>query len=365
MPGGTRIAIKLERPPTSSGAPVTISPMCGISIVIPVYNAGNTLHECLQAATTLKWQGDIEVIVVNDGSTDSTSDIVSSFTGVKVIDAPHGGIPYATNLGIKAAHHDIVVLLDSDAVLERDWLVKILPAFDDPNVVAVAGYAVTANDSIIGKIMGYDVESRLRRVPVNSDHVYTMNTAFRRELLLNIGLLDEELKAGQDVDLSRRLKAAGYSLILNREATCRHYWKDSLGSYLRQQYSYAYYRMELAKRWGKPHDQVTGLGMILQVPLTIAIVVAACTATLLTPMTLLLLLILPLIHLPKAFGLLASKRDASALLLPLLFMARNICWVCAAIGLVATRLIRLLYTSCKKKEFRRFEPKPQHSNGRL
>ena len=47
--------------------------MNGASIVIPAYNAGRTLRECLQAATTLKWTGAVEVIVVNDGSSDSTS----------------------------------------------------------------------------------------------------------------------------------------------------------------------------------------------------------------------------------------------------------------------------------------------------
>jgi len=304
----------------------------GVSIVIPAYNAEYTLRECLQAATNLKWTGDLEVIVVNDGSTDKTAEIASSFPGVKVIDVPHGGAARATNIGIKRAQHDMMVLLDADAVLEKDWLEKIIPSFDNPAVAAVWGYVVTANRSIIGKLMGYDVESRLDRVPMNTDHLSTTNTACRRETLLEVGLLNEELKAGYDVDLSRRLKSAGYRLILRKDVRCRHYWRDDLKGYLRQQYNYAYYRMELARRSGKSSDEVTGLGMILQVPLTITLLLAACLGSLASPWTLLLLLLLPFVHLPQTFRLLISKRDACVLLLPLLFTIRNLCWVWAAMS---------------------------------
>ncbi len=306
--------------------------MNGVSIVIPAYNAEHTLHECLQAATDLEWTGDLEVIMVNDGSTDKTAEIASSFPGVEVVNMPHGGAARATNIGIKKAQHDMIVLLDADAVLEKNWLEKIMPSFDNPAVAAVWGYVVTANRSIIGKLMGYDVESRLDKVPMDTDHLSTTNTACRREALFEIGLLNEELKAGYDVDLSRRLKSAGYCFILRKDVKCRHYWKDDLKGYLRQQYNYAYYRMELARRLGKPSDQVTGLGMILQTPLTITLLLAACLGSLASPRILLLLLLLPFVHLPKTFRLLISKRDACVLLLPLLFTIRNLCWVWAAMS---------------------------------
>ncbi|MEA3253755.1 MAG: glycosyltransferase [Chloroflexota bacterium] len=306
--------------------------MNGISVIIPAYNAGHTLRECLQAATTLGWCGGLEIIVVNDGSSDNTSEIASSFPGVKVIDVPHGGAARATNIGIKAANHNIVVLLDADAVLEKDWLEKIISSFDDSTVAAVGGYVLTANKSIIGKIVGYDVESRLDRVPMDTDHLSTMNTACRREALLEVGLANEGLMAGYDVDLSRKLRAAGYRLLLRKNVTCRHYWKDDLRGYLWQQHNYAYHRMELARRFGRPHDQVTGLGMILQVPLTVALLLGACLGSLVSPLAPLLLLLLPLIHLPKTFSLLIGRKDACVLLLPLLFTIRNLCWVWAAVG---------------------------------
>ena len=304
--------------------------MSSVSIVIPAYNAEPTLRECLQAVTTLKSTSEVEVIVVNDGSTDRTSEVASSFPGVRVIDISHGGAARATNIGIQAAHYDIVALIDTDAVVENDWLEKIIPSLDDPTIAAVSGYIVTANSSIIGKLVGYDVESRLSRVPVDTDHLSTTNTAYRRAALFEIGLLDEKLKVGYDVDLSRRLKASGYHLLLRKDVTCRHYWKDNLKDYLRQQYNYAYYRMELTRRFRKPHDQVTGLGMVLQVPLTIALILASCLGSLASPLAPLLLLLLPFIHLPQTASLLHRKKDARVLMLPLLFTIRDLCWVWAA-----------------------------------
>ena len=315
--------------------------MNSVSIVIPAYNAEHTLQECLQAATALKSSSEVEVIVVNDGSTDRTPEVASSFPGVRVIDIAHGGAARATNIGIQAAHYDTVVLVDADAVVENDWLEKIIPSLDDQTIAAVSGYVVTANSSVIGKLTGYDVESRLDKVPMDTDHLSTTNTACRRAVLFEVGLLNEELKAGYDVDLSRRLKAAGYRLLLRKDATCRHYWKDNLKDYLWQQYNYAYYRMELARRFRKPHDRVTGLGMILQVPLTLALLLASCLGSLASPLAPLLLLLLPFIHLPQTISLLRRRKDTSVLMLPLLFTIRDLCWVWAAISWGISRITRL------------------------
>lgn len=311
----------------------------GVSIVIPAYNAERTLRECLEAATTLKWHGELEVIVVNDGSTDNTFEIATSFSMVKVINVSHGGAARATNIGVKTAHYDIIVLLDSDAVLAKDWLEKIIPSFDDTSVAAVGGYAVTANSSIIGKIMGYDVESRLSRAPMDIDQLYTMNTACRRATLFEVGLFNEALMAGYDVDLGRRLKAAGWRLILRKDAVCRHYWKDRFKDYLQQQYNYAYYRTELSWRFRKSHDQITSLWMILQVPLTIVVFLTACLGSIASPLMLFLLLLLPFIHLPQTFSLFRSRKDACVLLLPLFFAVRNLCWDWAALVWGIRRLL--------------------------
>ncbi|GAI93903.1 unnamed protein product, partial [marine sediment metagenome] len=186
--------------------------MNGVSIIIPAYNSEKTIAECMSAVQNLAWDGEVEVIVVNDGSCDRTADIASTFPRVKVINIPNGGAPRATNIGIQAAQNDIVVSLDADAILEKHWLQKIMPLFNDPTVGAVAGYALTGNKGLWGKLMGYDVELRLDRIKTYSDHLYTMNTAYRRQALSKVGMFDEQITISYDGDISRRLTAAGYRL---------------------------------------------------------------------------------------------------------------------------------------------------------
>ncbi len=305
--------------------------MVGVSIIIPAFNAERTIADCLYSAINLRWHGDLEIIVVNDGSTDRTAAIASSFTKVKLINVPGGGASRATNIGIQTARHDIVVSLDADAILEKDWLQKIIPSFDEEEVAAVGGYALTGNNSIVGKLMGYDVELRLDRTPTYTDHLYTMNTAYRRQCLLEVGMFSEEMKIAYDVDISRRLKAAGYHLVLRKDAKCTHYWRDDLKGYLKQQYHYAYYRLEITKKFKRSYDRVAGIGMILHVPFTAAVLLAAIVGSLVSPLAPLLLIVLPLMHLPETARLLARRREVCILALPFLFTLRNFAWTWAAV----------------------------------
>ncbi|MFC1945246.1 glycosyltransferase [Chloroflexota bacterium] len=301
----------------------------GVSVIIPAYNAANTLGKCLESAIKQKWLSGYEIIVVNDGSKDKTKEIALSFPDVQVINTINGGASKATNIGINKALYGIVVSLDADAVLADDWLEKIMPHFADQSVAAVGGYAITGNKSIIGKLMGYDVELRLDSMPNSTDHLYTMNTAYRREALIEIGLFDEEMNIGYDVDISRRLKATGYKLILQKDAKCTHYWRDDLKGYLNQQYNYAYYRLNIREKFKKSSDNLVSLGMILHVPFTAVIILVAIIGSLVSPWMLLSLLILPILHLPETIKLLTKRRELVIFALPLVFTIRNIIWTWA------------------------------------
>ena len=303
----------------------------GVSVIIPAYNAAKTLGECIESATKQKWLGGYEIIVVNDGSKDRTEEIALSFPDVQVVNTANGGASKATNIGINRARYGTVVSLDADAVLADDWLEKIMPSFADQSVAAVGGYAITGNRSIIGKLMGYDVELRLDRIPADTDHLYTMNTAYRRQVLLDIGLFDAEMKIAYDADISRRLKAAGYNLVFKKEAKCTHYWRDDLRDFLRQQYKYAYYHLEQIRKFGKPKNQMVNWWMITQVPLTLLILAGATLGILASPLALLGLALLPLMHLPEAIMLLFKKKDICSLVLPLQFTLRNLVWVQASV----------------------------------
>jgi cellulose synthase/poly-beta-1,6-N-acetylglucosamine synthase-like glycosyltransferase len=303
----------------------------GVSIIIPVYNAEHTLKVCLQSVVNLRWDGKREIILVNDGSNDSSAKIANFFSEIRIIESSHQGAAHAINLGLKEAQYDIAVLFDADAVPEKDWLEKIIPGFSDPSIAAIGGSLVTANKSAIGMIAGYDVEMRLKKAPEDINHLSTANTAYRRDSIIKIGLLNEELQAGYDVDLSRKLKAAGYRLLLRHDVRCGHYWKDTLADYLRQQYNYAYFRINITFRSGPAHDDVTGPGMVAQVPFTFFVLLLSIFGSLVFPWAWFTLFILLFIHFPETVTLIYEKRNPRILLLPLIFTLRDLCWAGAAV----------------------------------
>ena len=108
-----------------------------------MYNAERYIKDVLIAIFAQDYSGPVEVIVVNDGSKDSSLDVVREVAQtheIKIIDQENQGAVAATNNGLNAASYDIICSVDSDVVLEKDWLTKIVAEFEDPKVGAVQGY---------------------------------------------------------------------------------------------------------------------------------------------------------------------------------------------------------------------------------
>lgn len=324
--------------------------MQGVSIIIPAYNAEETITECLSAIQNLDWDGNLEVILVNDGSTDNTANIASTFAKVGLISISHGGVAARSiNVGVHAASHDTVVIVDADAILmDRDWLKKIIPWFNEAAVAAVGGFAITANESLLGKAAGYYAEMRRNRAPIYTDVLGGVSTAYRRPALLEVGMYDETMVSGEDVDISRKLVAAGYRLVLEKNARCKHFYRDELGSYVRQQYDFAYYRLEITRKFKKPCDKTVRPGLIFQVPFTMLVVGATIVGSFWSPFAPLALLLLPLIHVPDAIAILSRKRCLNvALVLPFIFTLRNLVWTYAAAVWGLRRIFRVEHNNTR------------------
>ncbi len=113
-----------------------------LSFVIPAYNEEDLIGKCLDSI--LKQAADrpeeIEIIVVNNASTDRTREIVMSFSGVQVVDEPKKGLVNARHAGFLASSGDLIANIDADTILTPGWIDKVLKAFsDNPNLVALSG----------------------------------------------------------------------------------------------------------------------------------------------------------------------------------------------------------------------------------
>ena len=122
-------------------------PAPGISVVVPAYNEAAGIAATVRSMVRSNYPGPIEVIVVDDGSTDETAAIVASLClpGVRVISQPNAGKPAALNRGIGYARFDVLVLVDGDTIFDPNAVSRLAVRMLDPGVGAVSGNTKVAN----------------------------------------------------------------------------------------------------------------------------------------------------------------------------------------------------------------------------
>ncbi|MEU9174426.1 bifunctional polysaccharide deacetylase/glycosyltransferase family 2 protein [Streptomyces sp. NPDC048420] len=217
-----------------------------VSVIVPAYNEKECIANTLESLA--KSTHPIEVIVVDDGSSDGTSEIAREaarslgMTNVRVIRQENAGKPAALNNGVRSASHDIVVMMDGDTVFEPDTVRQLVQPFADPEVGAVAGNAKVGNrDTVIGAwqhieyVMGFNLDRRmydlLRCMPTIPGAI----GAFRREAVLQVGGMSEDTLA-EDTDITIAMHRQGWRVVYQEHARA---WTEAPGS-LKQLWSQRY-----------------------------------------------------------------------------------------------------------------------------
>jgi len=259
----------------------------GVSFVVPVYNGERSLDAALRAILAQDDGRPFEVVVVDDGSSDGSAEVLGRFAAdprVRLLRGEGRGAAAAINRGLRAARQPVVCQVDQDVVLGAGWMAALRGALAAPGVAAAQGYyQAPRRGSLCSRVMGLDLELRYSRIGGGTlDHVCTGNSAYRADALRRVGLLDETLGYGYDNDLSYRLVRAGYRLAFCREARSVHRWRDGLWPYLRQQYGAGYGRLDLVAKHPERAggDDVSGWRMILHVPATLAALAASAAGAL-------------------------------------------------------------------------------------
>jgi len=212
-----------------------------VSVVVCAYNAADTLDDNLRSLERLTYP-DYEIILVNDGSTDRTSEIGRRFARVRVIDTPNAGLSAARNVGLAEATGEIVAYTDADTRVDRDWLTFLVQPFLRSEVVGSGGPNIVPSDDppmaqCIARAPGGPTHVLLDdRI---AEHVPGCNMAFRRDALLEIrGFNPLYLRAGDDVDVCWRLQARGWKIGFAAAALVWHHHRSSVRAYWRQQVGY-------------------------------------------------------------------------------------------------------------------------------
>jgi glycosyltransferase involved in cell wall biosynthesis len=227
-----------------------------VSVIIPAYNAEKSIIQNLSALAEQKCAFGFEIIVVDDGSTDRTRDLVEEFNensgssvGVRLVKASHRGPAAARNIGVKEARSDTVLFIDADCIVQEEWLSSMVEQlFADASIAGVGGTYTTLNrESPTARFVGYDIAYRHARLNKPIDHLGTYSAAFRKKALLDVGLFDETFAQAdsEDNDVSYRLVERGYRLAFQPKAVVSHPHPSKVRLFLQKQFRRAYWRTAL------------------------------------------------------------------------------------------------------------------------
>ncbi len=191
--------------------------MMKLSFVIPAYNEEEYIGECLEAIVAQKKNlpYDIEIIVVNNNSTDRTEEVVRHFPEVKLVEEKEKGLVPARRAGFHAATGDLVANVDADTRIPRGWIRSVMEEFErDPKLVALSGpfiyYDAPLKVRFFTRIF-YCVSLALNTLaPWLFPVVQGGNFVIRKDAFAKIGGYRRDLNFyGEDADVARRMNKVG------------------------------------------------------------------------------------------------------------------------------------------------------------
>jgi GT2 family glycosyltransferase len=223
-----------------------------ISVIISAYNAEATLEECLSHCEKLEYP-ELEVLVVDDGSTDSTPSLAASHKGTRLVSITHGGLSAARNAGFRAATGDLVAYLDADAYPAPDWPWYLaLAALRDGAGAAGGPNLPPPHDPPSAHVAALSPGGPvpLLRDEQSAAHLPGCNLAVWKNVVEELRGFDPALwVAADDVEFERRLLESGREMSYHPAALVWHHRRPGLRTYLRQQRNYGRSQAILEYRW--------------------------------------------------------------------------------------------------------------------
>ncbi len=227
-----------------------------VSVIVPAYNEARVIGHTIASLLMQEYAGEIEIVVVDDGSSDGTYAAAFAAHGnhsqVSVFTKPNGGKASALNFGLERARYDVVVCLDADTIFAPDTIAELVQPLQNPRVGAVAGNAKVGNRiNLITRwqAVEYVTSQNLDRRAFSLLDCITVVPgavgAWRRSAVLEIGGFREDTLA-EDQDLTLQLRRVGYSVAYADGAVAYTEAPDTLRTLARQRFRWSFGTLQCA-----------------------------------------------------------------------------------------------------------------------
>ncbi|MCS7125627.1 MAG: glycosyltransferase [Aigarchaeota archaeon] len=195
-----------------------------ISFVTLTKNSGRTIDKCLMAVNELTELLNVEVIIVDGGSTDDTLKVVEEYCrrgmNIKILYDHGRGLGYARDIGWRASSGEYIIMLDSDVIVNKEFIleaIKVLENDEKLGAVSAKLKPISLDRGWFGKFQEKNLAIYLHHqdppYPARAIALHTACTIFKRKVLEMVGGFDEFFNiAKEDSDISYRIRKAGYNL---------------------------------------------------------------------------------------------------------------------------------------------------------
>jgi len=236
-----------------------------VTVIVPMYNEERYILNCLDAILSQDYQGPMEVLVIDGGSTDNSRQIVHRVMGesripIRLLYNPKRIVPASLNIGIRSAQGDIVVRVDAHAVIGKDYVRKCVEYLQSSGADNVGGLMrPVQNQTRIGQAIAlamscpFGVGTGKFHYSEREEFVDTVYLgAFRKSTLLALGGYDETFLRNQDYELNYRIRQAGGKILLTPAIKSHYYTRASLKKLWSQYFQYGFWKVQMLRK--HPHS---------------------------------------------------------------------------------------------------------------
>ncbi len=230
----------------------------GVSVIIPCLNEEKYIKDCLESLSNNGFsQSDMELLVVDGGSVDSTLSIIESlqkeYHFIRVISNPNKKTPFALNLGIQNATNNYILIAGAHAVYPKHYIEKLYNLIQKPGIDVVGGSIETKVKNINTKtdaikfVLSHKFGVGNSKFRVGAEELLEVDTVpfglYKKEVFDKAGMYNEKLIRNHDIELSRRIQHNGFHIWMEPELRVAYFARETFSGLAKNNYGNGFWNL--------------------------------------------------------------------------------------------------------------------------